>query len=43
MMLLTNRNKVQKLLQIDLKIAKLAKFGLISLIVCYLVPWQLGI
>ena len=32
-----------KLLQIDLKIAKLAKFGLISSIVCYLLPLQLGI
>ena len=43
MMLWTYCNKVQKLLKIDLKIAKLAKFGLISSIVCYSLPWQLSI
>ena len=43
MMSLTNSPSLQKLLKIDLNIAKLAKFGYISVIVCYLLPWQLGI
>ena len=43
MMLWTNCDKVQKLLKIDLNIAKLAKFDYIFAILYYLLPWQLGI
>ena len=28
--------------KIDLKMAKIAKLGKMSLVVCYLLPWQLG-
>ena len=43
MMLSTDCNKLEKLLKTDFGIAKLAKFGKISSIVCYLLPWQLHI
>ena len=43
MMLWTNCTKLQKMLKIDLKMAKIAKLGKMSLVVCYLLPWQLGI
>ena len=35
--------QITKLLKIDLKMAKIAKLGKMSLVVCYLLPWQLGI
>ena len=41
MMPLTNSTSLQKLLKIDFKIAKIAKLGHMSLIVYYLLPWQL--
>ena len=42
-MLWTNCSKLQKMQKNDLKMAKIAKLGKTTMVVCYLLPWQLGI